>query len=44
MISSNLAKLKDIYGDVSEQKGDSSKVNRRDGSGEEVIRLGGSWK
>lgn len=51
IISSNLAKLKDMYGDVSEQKGgggggDSSKerINRRDSSGEEVIRLGGSWR
>lgn len=48
IISSNLAKLKDMYGDVSEQKGggDPSKerINRRDSSGEEVIRLGGSWK
>lgn len=46
-ISSNLAKLKDIYGDVSDQKGDCSKerVHKRDGSGEEVFRLGGgSWK
>ncbi|XVF31706.1 hypothetical protein REPUB_Repub17cG0015200 [Reevesia pubescens] len=44
--SSNLAKLKDLYGDISDQKGDGfERVPKRDNSGEEVIRLGGStWK
>ncbi|KAK9018060.1 hypothetical protein V6N11_001048 [Hibiscus sabdariffa] len=41
--SSNLAKLKDLYGDTSDRKGDGSGYERavnRDSSGEEVIRLG----
>jgi len=45
--SSNLAKLRDLYGDVSDQKGDTGmeRIPRGDGGGEEVIRLGGSrWK
>ncbi|PPE02070.1 hypothetical protein GOBAR_DD00941 [Gossypium barbadense] len=46
--SSNLAKLKDLYGDVSDTKGDDAgfeRIAKRDNSGEEVIRLGGSsWK
>ncbi|GAV58451.1 PRP38 domain-containing protein/PRP38_assoc domain-containing protein [Cephalotus follicularis] len=45
--SSNLAKLRDLYGDLSNQKEDASseRVPRRDNGGEEVIRLGGStWK
>ncbi|XP_017626334.1 pre-mRNA splicing factor SR-like 1 isoform X1 [Gossypium arboreum] len=46
--SSNLAKLKDLYGDVSDTKGDDGgfeRIAKRDNSGEEVIRLGGSsWK
>ncbi|KAK8635744.1 hypothetical protein V6N13_004465 [Hibiscus sabdariffa] len=45
--SSNLAKLKDLYGDTSDRKGDGSGYERavnRDSSGEEVIRLGGSWR
>ena len=45
-VSSNLAKLKDLYGDVTEKKedGDSEKL-RRDSCAEEVIRLGGPrWR
>ncbi|TVU17237.1 hypothetical protein EJB05_33256 [Eragrostis curvula] len=45
-MSSNLAKLKDLYGDVTEKKddGDAEKL-RRDSCAEEVIRLGGSrWR
>lgn len=45
--SANLAKLKDLYGDTGDQKGGSGteRSTRRDNSGEEVIRLGGStWK
>ncbi|MBA0736342.1 hypothetical protein Gogos_009904 [Gossypium gossypioides] len=46
--SGNLAKLKDLYGDVSDTKGDDAgfeRIAKRDNSGEEVIRLGGSsWK
>lgn len=45
--SSNLAKLKDLYGDLSNQKDDLSKdsgPNRSSGT-EEVIKLGGSgWR
>lgn len=44
--SSNLAKLRDLYGDLSDKKGDNEldRGHRRN-SGEEVIRLGGStWK
>jgi len=44
---SNLAKLKDLYGDLSDQKGDAGleRVPRRDNDGEEVFRLGGStWR
>lgn len=45
--SSNLAKLRDMYGDLGLQKEDTGKErgSTRDSSGEEVIRLGGStWK
>ncbi|KAK4373641.1 hypothetical protein RND71_009025 [Anisodus tanguticus] len=45
-VSSNLAKLKDLYGDFGNQKenvGDDRAPNR-DTSTEEVIRLGGSWR
>ncbi|KAL9259231.1 Pre-mRNA splicing factor SR-like 1-like protein [Drosera capensis] len=45
--SNNLAKLKDLYGDLSDKKGDASGEGgfRRDHGAEEVIRLGGSsWK
>ncbi|XP_028784637.1 pre-mRNA splicing factor SR-like 1 isoform X1 [Neltuma alba] len=45
--SSNLAKLKDIYGDLSDNKRDvnNDRIPGRDNGGEEVIRLGGStWK
>ncbi|KAE9596117.1 hypothetical protein Lal_00030579 [Lupinus albus] len=45
--SSNLAKLKDIYGDLGDNKGnaDLERIPKRDNGGEEVIRLGGStWK
>jgi len=44
--SSNLAKLKDLYGDASDQKGDvGSERFRKVSSTDEVIRLGGSsWK
>ncbi|GLT28761.1 hypothetical protein SLA2020_036690 [Shorea laevis] len=44
--SSNLAKLKDLYGDLSERKGDTNeRIRMRDTSSEEVIRLGGTtWK
>ncbi|THG05980.1 hypothetical protein TEA_000238 [Camellia sinensis var. sinensis] len=45
--SSNLAKLRDLYGDLSSQKEDSAKdrLPNRDSGAEEVIRLGGSkWK
>lgn len=47
-VSSNLAKLRDLYGDLSTQKEDRSSNNRvgnRDSGTEEVLRLGGStWK
>ncbi|KAJ8565026.1 hypothetical protein K7X08_001486 [Anisodus acutangulus] len=46
VVSSNLAKLKDLYGDFGNQKenvGDDRAPNR-DTSTEEVIRLGGSWR
>lgn len=47
MVSSNLAKLKDLYGDLSDQKGDAGTdrgYNKNSGA-EEVIRLGGSnWR
>ncbi|KAK6917364.1 Pre-mRNA-splicing factor 38 [Dillenia turbinata] len=46
-VSSNLAKLKDLYGDISNEKGSASseKGPGRDIGAEEVIRLGGStWK
>ncbi|KAK3020044.1 hypothetical protein RJ639_003357 [Escallonia herrerae] len=45
--SSNLAKLRDLYGDLSTQKEDAGKerATNRDNGAEEVIRLGGStWK
>lgn len=45
-VSSNLAKLKDLYGDITEKKedGDAEKL-RRDSCAEEVIRLGGPrWR
>ncbi|XP_019432721.1 PREDICTED: pre-mRNA-splicing factor 38B-like isoform X3 [Lupinus angustifolius] len=45
--SNNLAKLKDIYGDLGDNKRDANmeRIPRRDNGGEEVIRLGGStWK
>ncbi|CAN4106696.1 unnamed protein product [Withania somnifera] len=45
--SSNLAKLKDLYGDFSNRKeniGDDRAAPNRDTSTEEVIRLGGSWR
>ncbi|KAK4371577.1 hypothetical protein RND71_011052 [Anisodus tanguticus] len=45
-VSSNLAKLKDLYGDLGSQKenvGDERAPNR-DTTTEEVIRLGGSWR
>lgn len=45
--SSNLAKLRDLYGDVSNQKDNigNSRGPNRDSSSEEVIRLGGSsWR
>ncbi|KAE9606079.1 putative pre-mRNA-splicing factor 38 [Lupinus albus] len=45
--SSSLAKLKNIYGDLGDNKGDVNmeRIPRRDNGGEEVIRLGGStWK
>ncbi|KAJ4706848.1 pre-mRNA-splicing factor 38B [Melia azedarach] len=45
--SSNLAKLKDLYGNISDKKEEagSERFSRRDTGGEEVIRLGGSsWK
>ncbi|KAL7192708.1 hypothetical protein ACSBR2_024511 [Camellia fascicularis] len=45
--SSNLAKLRDLYGDLSSQKENSAKdrLPNRDSGAEEVIRLGGSkWK
>ncbi|KAL5202002.1 hypothetical protein ABZP36_012954 [Zizania latifolia] len=43
-ISSNLAKLKDLYGDVTENKDDGEAI-RRDTCAEEVIRLGGPrWR
>ncbi|GKV20308.1 hypothetical protein SLEP1_g30455 [Rubroshorea leprosula] len=44
--SINLAKLKDLYGDLSERKGDTNeRIPMRDTSSEEVIRLGGTtWK
>ncbi|XP_020265661.1 pre-mRNA splicing factor SR-like 1 isoform X2 [Asparagus officinalis] len=45
-VSSNLAKLKDLYGDVSDKKKDAGNDRlMKDTSTEEVIRLGGSsWK
>lgn len=45
-VSSNLAKLKDLYGDASDTKGNGSDYKlSRDSSSEEVIRLGGStWR
>ncbi|CAN6331594.1 unnamed protein product [Urochloa humidicola] len=45
-VSSNLAKLKDLYGDVTEKKEDGDAENlRRDSCAEEVIRLGGPrWR
>ncbi|KAK1259330.1 hypothetical protein QJS04_geneDACA005540 [Acorus gramineus] len=47
-VSSNLAKLKDLYGDASEKKGGDGyggDRGRKDSSTEEVIRLGGStWR
>ncbi|CAH9106086.1 unnamed protein product [Cuscuta europaea] len=48
-VSSNLAKLKDIYGDLSTSQKDDGNydrgASRRDTSTEEVIRLGGStWR
>uniref|UniRef100_A0A803LR78 Pre-mRNA-splicing factor 38 n=1 Tax=Chenopodium quinoa TaxID=63459 RepID=A0A803LR78_CHEQI len=45
--SSNLAKLKDLYGDLGNQKGDASMERgyTKDSGAEEVIRLGGArWK
>lgn len=45
--SSNLAKLKDMYGDLGEQKGEAGteRAPIRDSGGEEVIRLGAAtWK
>lgn len=44
--SSNLAKLKDLYGDGSDKKSDETADRLRKGtSTEDVIRLGGStWK
>lgn len=46
VVSSNLAQLKDFYGDVSDKKDDTyTEKRRKDSSTEEVIRLGGrSWK
>lgn len=44
-VSSNLAKLRDLYGDVGNSKMDNDTERvRKDSSSEEVIRLGGSWK
>ncbi|KAI0491641.1 hypothetical protein KFK09_025901 [Dendrobium nobile] len=45
-ISSNLAKLKDLYGDASDAKGNGTDYKfSKDTSSEEVIRLGGStWR
>ncbi|KAJ0234471.1 Pre-mRNA splicing factor SR-like 1 [Hirschfeldia incana] len=44
-VNSNLAKLKDLYGDASNQKGEEGYGTRRDSSSEEVIKLGGSsWR
>ncbi|XP_020572314.1 pre-mRNA splicing factor SR-like 1 isoform X2 [Phalaenopsis equestris] len=45
-VSSNLAKLKDLYGDASGTKGNGNEYKHsRDTSSEEVIRLGGStWR
>ncbi|GAB2287691.1 suppressor of rad53 null lethality [Dionaea muscipula] len=46
-VSSNLAKLKDLYGDLSDKKGDAATERgfSRDNGAEEVIKLGGStWK
>lgn len=43
--SSNLAKLRDLYGDAGNSKADSDVERiRKDTGSEEVIRLGGSWK
>ncbi|XP_018626701.1 pre-mRNA splicing factor SR-like 1 isoform X2 [Nicotiana tomentosiformis] len=44
--SSNLAKLKDLYGDLGNQKENvgGERAPNRDTSTEEVIRLGGSWR
>jgi len=45
-VSSNLAKLKDLYGDITEKKEDSDAEKlHRDSCAEEVIRLGGPrWR
>jgi pre-mRNA-splicing factor 38B len=44
-VNSNLAKLKDLYGDASSQKRDEGFGTRKDSSSEEVIKLGGSsWR
>lgn len=44
-VNSNLAKLKDLYGDASSHKGQDGLGTRRDSSSEEVIKLGGaSWR
>ncbi|KAG0466231.1 hypothetical protein HPP92_017811 [Vanilla planifolia] len=45
-ISGNLAKLKDLYGDASDSKGNGNEYKlSKDSSSEEVIRLGGStWR
>lgn len=44
-VSSNLAKLKDLYGDGSDKQSEGSERLRRDTGTEEVIRLGGSsWR
>ncbi|KAG6511692.1 hypothetical protein ZIOFF_029769 [Zingiber officinale] len=46
VVSSNLIKLKDLYGDASERKSEEPADRlRKDTSSEEVIRLGGfTWK
>ncbi|GAB4827281.1 suppressor of rad53 null lethality [Ancistrocladus abbreviatus] len=44
-VSTNLAKLKDLYGDLGDQKGNAERGFGRDSGAEEVITLGGSsWK
>nr|GME03165.1 pre-mRNA splicing factor SR-like 1 isoform X2 [Ipomoea batatas] len=46
-VSSNLAKLKDLYGDLGSSQKEDTSNNRgaRDSGMEEVIRLGGStWR